>query len=110
VIFRMTMPPSPLFDQPKVKGTTFDPALDGPRPGRQLADVRRVMGFGQWLTLAEIATITGAPEASVSARLRDLRRPEHGGHEVKRRRRGEAKRGLFEYSLTPPMRAEGDGG
>jgi hypothetical protein len=54
-----------------------------------------------WMTLAELARKTSYPEASISARLRHLRKPENGGHEVGKRRRmggdhacGFARKGL----------------
>lgn len=43
------------------------------------------MADGKWRTLQEISEITGDPEASVSARLRDLRKFEHGSNTVSRR-------------------------
>ncbi len=39
----------------------------------QIEKVELAMRDGEFRTLAEIAAITGAPEASVSARIRDLR-------------------------------------
>ncbi len=47
-----------------------------PRLGTQLARVRAaILGVrGGWCTLADLAHKTGDPEASVSARLRDIRR------------------------------------
>ena len=69
------------------------------RLGRQLTAVTRVMASGEWLTLAELSEASGAPEASASARLRDLRRPRWGGHTVERRRRHGEGTGLWEYRL-----------
>jgi hypothetical protein len=57
------------------------------------------MNDGQWRTLAEIEEITEDPQASISARLRDLRKERFGEHEVARRRRGSGQRGLFEYRI-----------
>lgn len=54
---------------------------------------------GVWRTLPEIASAIGAPEASVSARLRDLRKPKFGGFDVGRKARGDASEGLYEYRL-----------
>lgn len=54
------------------------------------------MKDGSWHTLPEIAAGTGDPEASISARLRDLRKPRFGSYVVDRRRRSQ---GLFEYRL-----------
>jgi hypothetical protein len=55
---------------------------------------------GEWLTLAELEGFTGHPQASISARLRDFRRPKFGGHTVERRRRGGPSSGTYEYRLT----------
>ena len=77
-------------------GTTFDPALDGLRLAKQSSAVHDHMRDGAWRTLAEISAATGAPEASASARLRDLRRM---GFTVDRRRRGDLARGLHEYRV-----------
>jgi hypothetical protein len=56
------------------QGETYDPVLDGKRLGRQLLSVEQTMSDGRWRSLKDIAWITKSPEASVSARLRDLRR------------------------------------
>jgi hypothetical protein len=80
------------------KGATAE-AIDVPRLGKQLQAVFALMSDGAWHTLAEIAAVTGAPEASASARLRDMRRM---GRSVARRRRGDPKHGLFEYRLKVP--------
>ena len=79
-------------------GVTFDALLDLDRLNAQSRLVARLMVDGCWRSLAEIAAATGAPEASVSARLRDLRKPANGGHTVERRRRGGA--GTHEYRLV----------
>lgn len=88
-------PSGPSFD-----GKTYVPVLDRSRLARQILRVSSLMVDGSWRTLQEIAVSTGDPESSVSARLRDLRKPRFGGHTVSRRRRGEADKGLFEYRLT----------
>ena len=80
-------------------GRTFDPALDTERLSTQLVSVYRLMEDHKWRSLREIADATGKPEASISARLRDLRKLRFGSHEVERRRRGNAKDGVFEYRL-----------
>ena len=55
-------------------GQTYDPAIDWERLTGQLGRVWGVMVYGRWVTLAEIHGRTGDPEASISARLRDLRK------------------------------------
>ena len=78
-------------------GDTFDAALDGSRLNTQLARVTELMRDGTWRTLAEIQRVVGGSEASVSARLRDLRKPRFGAWTVGRRR--VAALGLWEYRL-----------
>ena len=45
---------------------------------------------GNWLTLRELSTMTGFGEASISAQLRHLRKPEFGGFRVEKRCRDAA--------------------
>lgn len=83
----------------KFDGATFDPETDCARLMSLLARVESLMRDGQWRTLSEISRITCGSEASVSARLRDLRKEKFGGHIVERRRRGPPEAGLWEYRL-----------
>jgi hypothetical protein len=46
-----------------------------------------------------LGAIGSGSEAGVSARLRDFRKSDFGGHVVNRRRRGECSLGVFEYQL-----------
>jgi hypothetical protein len=55
------------------------------------------MLWAGWRTLREIEVALGFPQASISARLRDLRKPSFGGFVVKRRRRSS---GTWEYQVT----------
>lgn len=50
----------------------------------QLQRVERVMRDGGYRSLTEIATRTGDSPQSISARLRDLRKPQYGGFSVNR--------------------------
>lgn len=88
-------PPPHRFD-----GETYDPKVDQPRLSRQLDETRDYMLRAGWRTLSEIASATGFHEASISARLRDLRKPRFGSYTVERRRRGEVGRGIFEYRVS----------
>ncbi|HEV2418658.1 MAG TPA: hypothetical protein VGX94_12705 [Terriglobia bacterium] len=85
-------------------GPMFDPTLDGERLGRQLRAVRDFMLdlAGSERTVPEIARDLGFPECSVSARLRDLRKPRFGGYRVESRR--VTPTGLYAYRLLPPIR------
>ncbi|KCZ47750.1 hypothetical protein [Hyphomonas sp. CY54-11-8] len=55
-------------------GATYDPARDRERLGAQFCTVVELMADGKARTLQEIARETGFPEASISARLRDIRK------------------------------------
>ena len=83
-------------------GKTFDPVHDEDRLNEQTVRIYRLMNDSKWRTLAEISQETHDPEASVSARLRDLRKENFGAFVVNRRRRGLASGGLWEYQLQPP--------
>ena len=91
--------PPPLLPATTFDGKTYDPAHDHDRLKKQLGRVWHWTINGGWSTLAELAQLTGAPEASVSARLRDLRKPKFGGYIIDRRRRGLASNGLWEYRM-----------
>ena len=77
-------------------GTTFDPTRDMARLNKQARDVATVMIDGRWRSLRELSDATGHPEASVSARLRDLRKTRFGAHVVERQNMGG---GLWNYRL-----------
>jgi len=89
---------------PDFDGETYDPAYDKNRLKRQLGRVFETMRGGLWRSLSDIehslrSTLNvSVSEASISARLRDLRKKQHGGYIVERRARDRAK-GLFEYRL-----------
>jgi hypothetical protein len=82
---------------PAQDGSTFHQERDGARLERQHAKVFEYMRYGGWHTLEAISEATGAPQASVSARLRDLRKPRFGGHTVEREY---VRRGLWRYKLV----------
>jgi hypothetical protein len=87
----------PLFD-----GETFDLEFDYERLGAQMQAVYDVMEDGRWHFLAEMSEIVGAPEGSISARLRDLRKSKFGGFVVERKRMGTT--GHYAYRLKQPSR------
>jgi hypothetical protein len=87
---------APYFD-----GDTYEPELDQGRLATLLNRVHQHMLDGEWHTLAELARTCGGTEASVSARLRDLRKDRFGGNDVRKRRSIEHD-GLFEYRLANP--------
>ena len=78
-------------------GITFSQARDGKRLTRQLEAVWEVVKDGRWYSPFELEVAVGVSWASVSARLRDLRKKRYGGHEVQRRR---VAGGLFQYRVV----------
>ena len=79
-------------------------------PRRQTDVLRDVLlGAAQcdsWLTLRELARLTGYGEASISAQLRNLRKPQYGAFIVEKRCRDEGQPGrmathgaVWEYRL-----------
>lgn len=84
---------------PKFGGETFDAAIDGPRLTEQLRRVIACVRDGKWRTLRQISDATGDPEASVSTRLRDLRKDSFGIRAEVSKRRG--PRGRWEYRVDP---------
>ena len=77
-------------------GETFVAEFDYERLNAQMKKVYNVVKTGDWITLRELSDAVAAPEASVSARLRDFRKPNFGALKVERRRRD---KGLYEYRL-----------
>jgi len=80
-------------------GHTYVSKFDKSRLNKQQRRIFNVVKNGHWFTLAEIEAITGDPQASISARLRDFRKDKFGGLIVERRRRGPYAKGLHEYRL-----------
>ena len=100
--YQTEQPAPPLFAQPvpRFDGKTYDHALDGVRLTGNLAAIFALMKDGQWRTVSEVREGAGLGEGTeVTARFRDFRKKKFGGHVVDRRRRGEAKAGLFEYRV-----------
>ena len=87
-------------------GKTYDPALDNNRLRTQLGKVYSALDkadqfpLNGWLTLREIAdNFDAGSEAGISARIRDLRKPRFGAHNIEKRRRHGCN-GLWEYRLV----------
>lgn len=92
-----------MTDLRRFDGETFDFKQDSPRLSTQFERVRDLMRDGRWRTLAQIAQGAGGSESSVSARLRDLRKPRFGAFRVERER---VEGGLHRYRLLPSGEAE----
>ena len=91
----------PLFAQPDADfaGKTYDHDRDRKRLEGLLGRVRAILADGQWHTLPELSKAACGSEASVSARIRDLRKPEFGGFTVDKEFIGN---GLWRYRLVLP--------
>jgi hypothetical protein len=83
---------------PHFDGQTYDSQKDHGRLTGQLARVELFMRDGNWKTLDEIVEACGGTVASVSARVRDLRKEKFGAHTVERIRHSDG--GLFLYRLV----------
>lgn len=80
-------------------GITYSEERDGNRLSSMLERVLLMMIDGQWRTLQEIREFCGGTDASISARLRDLRKPKFGAYDVERRY---VSNGLWEYRVMRP--------
>lgn len=89
----------PVLPLASFDGTTYEAEHDYVRLTGQNHQVFALMKDGRWRTLAEIELATRFGQASISARLRDLRKKKFGGWLVERRRRGIPSAGLFEYRI-----------
>ena len=72
-------------------------AKKDPRLKKQLVRVYDVMATEKWLPLSEISLLADAPEASASARMRDLRKKKFGGFTIETRMRSDQN--VYEYRL-----------
>jgi hypothetical protein len=87
---------------PEFDGDDYQPDRDKPRLTGQIKEVFSLISDQEWHTVRRIAAITGHPEPSVSAQLRNLRKERFGGHTIEREYRGS---GLYVFRLAPPNSA-----
>lgn len=80
-------------------GYTYEPEHDKERLTKQLEAVKRVLMDGMWWIPANLELETGYNWASISARIRDLRKEKFGGYHVERMRLGG---GIHAYRLAIP--------
>lgn len=81
---------------PKFYGDGFEYDRDQIRLTEQLRDVYDCLCDEQWWTLRDIEYHINKPQASISAAIRTLRRPENGGYHIERKYYGN---GLHKYRL-----------
>lgn len=85
-------------------GHDYNRKRDHRRLSGQIKKVWNFMNDGEWHTLGQINQVTGAPEASASACLRDFRKAKWGSHTVEREY---LVNGLYRYKLIPNIDAHG---
>jgi hypothetical protein len=73
---------------PHFDGATYDAEKDHARLTSQLQRVSLIISDGRWHSLFQLSKLTGDPEGSVSARLRDLRKDKFGSQIIERKRKG----------------------
>lgn len=78
-------------------GASYEAEQDRERLGRQLASVKAYMLMHEWVTLAELEDHVHGTAASLSARLRDLRKSRNGGYTVERKR---ITGGVYAYRIA----------
>jgi hypothetical protein len=92
-------------------GEAYEPKLDRARLALQIERVRLHMLSVEWIALRELKLALEKqfapalfPESSLSAQLRNLRKPEYSYRLLKRRRAGAhgPGAGIFEYRLLAP--------
>jgi hypothetical protein len=98
-----------------IAGAGYDPQFDRARLALQVERVRVFMLRVEWRTLREIKTALEDlyapavfPESSISAQLRNLKKPGYSCRLLKRRRAGihGPGAGIWEYRLLPPAQTE----
>ncbi len=80
-----------------IHGETFSEERDGERLRKQMDAVKAIMMDREWHTISELAEKVKGSDAGVSARIRDLRKRQHGGHQVERQY---VHRGLWQYRVV----------
>jgi hypothetical protein len=73
---------------------------DGERHACQREAIERLMKGGKEWSLQQLAEIVHAPTQSIGARLRELRKPEHGSYIVISRRTGDPRHPVYLYRLA----------
>lgn len=81
----------------RFNGPDYVASRDNIRLGTQLKKILKLMIDNKWRSLKEISDIVNAPESSVSAQLRHLRKPRFGSYEVERKHLGN---GFYKYKVN----------
>ena len=81
----------------KFDGNDYVHTRDSARLTGQIQRIYDELKSGAWFTLRALAEKTGAPEASISAQLRNLRKERFGSHNIEKMHLGN---GLYTYRLV----------
>jgi len=90
-IKHLNRPSEEIFD-----GSDYTAPRDNKRLTAQMERIFDLMNDGVFRTLRQIADITGDPEASISAQLRNFRKARFGSHTLNKKYLGN---GLYSYQL-----------
>jgi hypothetical protein len=85
------------MNQEPFDGSDYQHDRDHARLSKQQQRIFDFMKDGEWRTLKHIAYVTSAPETSVSAQLRNFRKPKFGSHTVEK---DYDAHGLYYYRLV----------
>ena len=84
--------------------TTYGPVMteeDVPRILTQFDELLNIMLYRGWFTLSRLHDLTGIPEASISAQIRHMKKPQFGSYIVNKRRM--LNSAIWEYQCLPPI-------
>ena len=84
-------------EQLKFDGSDYVHERDSHRLTGQLKRIYVELQSGEWFTLNQLADITGDPQASISAQLRNLRKERFGSHTIEKLH---LSNGLYNYRLV----------
>lgn len=87
------------FGENPINTPTYEARFDYERLKGQMKAIYFLMKDASWWTLDELHLQVAGTETGISASLRSFRKKQYGAHTVNRRRRGDPKRGLWEYQL-----------
>lgn len=93
-------------EHPHFDGATYDEAFDHDRLHTQLKFVLTELLDQEWHTMQSIAAAINAPEPSVSAQIRNLRKDKHGGYVIERRRVNNTYEYRVDIEATKAKRAQ----
>ena len=81
-------------------GSDYVPSYDQKRLTKQIYIIKDLMLKSGFVTLQDIENVTGFPQASISAQLRNLKKERFGGYILEKRRTENKESGTFEYKLS----------